>query len=92
MKYYLRLNNFYFEKATTIKEAFAILSYYEFRLIYIIINDKISEEFFSLYEKNIKKLGVATANIILSDGNINLNNKYINDPFLNPGRIVDDFS
>ena len=92
LKYYLRLNNFYFEKSTTVEEAFSILSNYEFKLIFIIINDKLSEEFFSLYDKNIKKLGVVTANIILNDGNINLNNNYINDPFLNPGKVVDDFS
>ena len=48
LKYSLKLNNFYFEKATINKEAFSILSNYEFKLIYIIINDKVSEEFVSL--------------------------------------------
>ena len=92
LKYSLKLNNFYFEKATTIREAFSILSNYEFKLIYIIINDKLSEEFFSKYEENIKKLGVVTANIIFCEDKSKLNNYFINDSFLNPGGVTDDFS
>ena len=92
LKYSLKLNNFYFEKATTIREAFSILSNYEFKLIYIIINDKLSEEFFSQYEENIKKLGVVTANIIFCEDKSKLNNYFINDSFLNPGGVTDDFS
>ena len=45
-KYSNNLKDFYFEKATTITEAFSILSNYEFKMIYIIINDKLSEQFF----------------------------------------------
>ena len=92
LKYSLKLNNFYFEKATTIREAFSILSNYEFKLIYIIINDKLSEEFFYKYEENIKKLGVVTANIIFCEDKSKLNNYFINDSFLNPGGVTDDFS
>jgi len=53
-----QLKNFYFERATTINEAYSILSNYEFKIIYIIINDKLSEKFFSEYINEIKNLGV----------------------------------
>ena len=92
LKHSLNLNNFYFEKATTIKEAFSILSNYEFKLVYIIINDKLSEEFFSLYEENIKKLSLVTANIIFYENDLQLNKNFINDSFLNPAGVFKDFS
>ena len=92
LKYSLKLNNFYFEKATTAKEAFSILSNYEFKLIYVIINNKLSEEFFSLYEENIKKLGVVTANIIFCEEKSQFDKYFKDDPFLNPGGVTDDFS
>ena len=66
-KYSENLKNFYFERATTIKEAFSILSNYEFKMVHIIINDKLSKKFFSEYINEIKKLGVVTANIIFCD-------------------------
>ena len=91
-KYSNNLKDFYFEKATTITEAFLILSNYEFKMIYIIINDKLSEQFFSKYLKKIKKLGVVTANIIFCDEEPKENKQYFNDPFLNPGKIVTDFA
>ena len=91
-KYSNNLKDFYFEKATTITEAFSILSNYEFKMIYIIINDKLSEQFFSKYLKKIKKLGVVTANIIFCDEEPKENKQYFNDPFLNPGKIVTDFA
>ena len=91
-KYSENLKNFYFERATTIKEAFSILSNYEFKMIHIIINDKLSEKFFSEYINEIKKLGVVTANIIFCDEEPKNKNKFLNDPFLNPGKVVTDFS
>ena len=66
-KYSKNLNDFYFERATSIIEAFSILSNYEFKMIYIIINNKLSEKFFSIYIEEVKKLGVVTANIIFCD-------------------------
>ena len=61
-------------------------------MIYIIINDKLSEKFFSEYINEIKKLGVVTANIIFCDNDSKCINKFLNDPFINPGKIVTDFS
>jgi hypothetical protein len=61
-------------------------------MIYIIINDKLSEKFFSEYTDEIKKLGVVTANIIFCDEEPKNKNKFFNDPFINPGKIVTDFS
>ena len=92
LKYSLKLNDFYFEKVTTIKEAFSFLSNYEFKLIYLIINDKLSKEFISSYEKIIKQLGVVTANIIFCEDASQFNENFINDSFLNPGGVVSDFS
>ena len=86
------LKDFYFEKATTIKEAYLVLSNHEFNLVYIIINDKLSRDFFQQYEENIKKLGVVTANIIFYDGKTEIKNEFINNQFLNPGKVVTDFS
>ena len=91
-KYSENLKNFYFERATTIKEAFSILSNYEFKMVHIIINDKLSKQFFSEYIDEIKKLGVVTANIMFCDEEPKEKNKFLNDPFLNPGKIVTDFS
>ena len=91
-KFSEKLKDFYFEKATTIREAFLILSNYEFKLVYIIINDKLSDYFFLKYEDEIKKLGVVTANIIFCDEEPKIMKKYFNDPFLNPGKIVTNFS
>ena len=91
-QYSSNLKDFYFEKATTITEAFSILSNYEFKMIYIIINDKLSEQFFSEYLPKIKKLGVVTSNIIFCDEVPKNNKKYFNDPFLNPGKIVTNFA
>ena len=91
-KYSQQLKCFYFERATTITQAFSILSNYEFKMIYIIINDKLSEKFFSEYIDEIKKLGVVTANIIFCDEEPKNKNKFFNDPFINPGKIVTDFS
>ena len=91
-KYSEELKNFYIEKATTIDEAYSILSNYEFKMIYIIINDKLSSEFFYRYNVEIKKLGVITANIIFCDEEPKIKNIYFNDPFINPGKIVTDFS
>jgi hypothetical protein len=91
-KYSENLKNFYFERATTIKEAFTILSNYEFKMVHIIINDKLSKQFFSEYIDEIKKLGVVTANIIFCDEDPKEKSKYLNDPFLNPGKVVTDFS
>jgi hypothetical protein len=61
-------------------------------MIYIIINDKLSEKFFSEYTDEIKKLGVVTANIIFCDEEPKNKNKFFNDPFINSGKIVTDFS
>lgn len=91
-KYSENLKNFYFERATTIKEAFTILSNYEFKMVHIIINDKLSKQFFSEYIDEIKKLGVVTANIMFCDEEPKEKNKFLNDPFLNPGKVVTDFS
>ena len=91
-KYSENLKNFYFERATTIKEAFTILSNYEFKMVHIIINDKLSNQFFSKYIDEIKKLGVVTANIMFCDEEPKEKNKFLNDPFLNPGKVVTDFS
>jgi len=91
-KYSEQLKSFYFERVTTITQAFSILSNYEFKMIYIIINDKLSEKFFSEYIDEIKKLGVVTANIIFCDEEPKNKNKFFNDPFINPGKIVTDFS
>ena len=90
--YSAQLKKFYFERATTINEAYSILSNYEFKMTYIIINDKLSEKFFSEYINEIKKLGVVTANIIFCDNDSKCINKFLNDPFINPGKIVKDFS
>ena len=90
--YSAQLKKFYFERATTINEAYSILSNYEFKMIYIIINDKLSEKFFSEYINEIKKLGVVTANIIFCDNESKCINKFLNDSFINPGKIVTDFS
>ena len=87
-----QLTNFYFEKATTVKEAYNVLSNYEFNFIYIIINDKLSKEFLKKYEEIIKKLGVVTANIIFCDEKLKIKNGCMNNPFLNPGKVVTDFS
>ena len=87
-----QLNNYYFEKVTTVNEAYSILSNYEFNFIYIIINDKLSTEFFLKYEEMIKKLGVVTANIIFCEDASQFNENFINDSFLNPGGVVSDFS
>ena len=92
IKYSDNLKDFYFERATTIEEAYSILSNYEFKMIYVIINDKLAEKFFSQYEKKIKLLGVVTANIIFCEKEPEIKNKYINDSFFNPGKIVTDFS
>ena len=92
LKYSLNLNNFYFEKATTVKEAFLILSNYEFKLVYIIINEKLSKEFFLTFDDNIKKLSLVTANIIFCENKSQLNEIFINDSFLNPGGVVTEFS
>ena len=91
-KYSENLKNFYFERATTTKEAFTILSNYEFKMVHIIINDKLSNQFFSKYIDEIKKLGVVTANIMFCDEEPKEKNKFLNDPFLNPGKVVTDFS
>jgi len=91
-KYSEQLKDFYFERATTINEAYSILANYEFKMVYIIINDKLSKKFFSEYIDEIKKLGVETANIIFWDEEPKTNNIFFNDPFLNPGKIVTDFS
>jgi len=91
-QYSKELKDFYFEKATTIDEAYLILSNYEYKLIYIIINEKLSNDFFSVYEQNIKKIGVVTANIIFCDEESKVKNQYINNPFINPGKIVTNFS
>ena len=61
-------------------------------MVHIIINDKLSMQFFSEYIDEIKKLGVVTANIIFCDKEPKNKNKFVNDPFLNPGKIVTDFS
>ena len=91
-KYSKNLNDFYFERATSIIEAFSILSNYEFKMIYIIINNKLSEKFFSIYIEEVKKLGVVTANIIFCDEEPKNKNNFFNDPFLNPGGVVTNFS
>jgi len=91
-KYSEQLKDFYFERATTINEAYLILANYEFKIVYIIINDKLSKKFFSKYIDEIKKLGVVTANIIFCDEEPKTNNIFFNDPFLNPGKIVTGFS
>ena len=91
-KYSEQLKNYYFEKATTINEAYSILSNYEFKMIYIIINDKLSERFFLNYIEEIKKLGVITANIIFCDEEPKNKPLFFNDPFINPGKIATDFS
>ena len=91
-KYSDHLKDFYFEKATTINEAYTILSNYEFKMIYIIINDKLSERFFLNYIEEIKKLGVITANIIFCDKEPKNKPLFFNDPFINPGKITTDFS
>ena len=85
--YSTQLKNFYFERATTINEAYSILSNYEFKMIYIIINDKLSDKFFSEYINEIKKLGVVTANIIFCDNESKCIIKFLNDPFINPGKL-----
>jgi hypothetical protein len=61
-------------------------------MVHIIINDKLSKQFFSEYIDEIKKLGVVTANIIFCDEDPKEKSKYLNDPFLNPGKVVTDFS
>lgn len=93
-KYSSSLKDFYIEKATTIKEAFLILSNYEFKFVYVIINGKLSREFFSQYEEKIKQLGVVTSNIIFCDEveKLLIPKEYINHPFLNPGKLAIDFS
>ena len=90
-KYSTNLKDYYFERATTITEAFSILSNYEFKMIYIIINDKLSEKFFSEYLKKIQKLGIVTANIIFCD-EVPKKKYFHNDPFLNPGGIAINFA
>jgi len=91
-KYSEQLINFFIERATTITEAFSILSYYEFKMIYIIINDKLSIKFFSRYIDELKKLGVVTANIKFDDEEPKSKNEFFNDPFIIPGKIFSDFS
>jgi hypothetical protein len=86
------LKNFHFERATTVQEAYLILSNYEFKFVYIIINYKLSEKFFKQYTEKIKKLGVVTANIIFCEEEPEIKHKYVNDSFFNPGKIVTNFS
>ena len=44
------------------------------------------------YTEEIKKLGVVTANIIFCDEEPKCKHLFFNDPFINPGKIVTDFS
>ena len=68
------------------------LSNYKFKFVYIIINDKLADKFFSKYEEAVKRLGVITANIIFCDQQPKLKKDYMNNPFLNPGKVVTNFS
>ena len=52
-KYSSSLKDFYIEKATTIKEAFLILSNHEFKFVYVIINGKLSHNSFHNTRKKL---------------------------------------
>ena len=50
-------------------------------MIYIIINDKLSEHFFSEYIEEVKNLGVVTDNIIFCDEEPKIKKGFIMVPF-----------
>ena len=63
----------------------------KFKLIYVVINGNLIDNFFKSYSQKIKDIKFILANIIICK-NIyeHIKKKYINDLFYNPGGITDD--
>ena len=64
----------------------------QFKFVYFIINYELFESFTQIYNNTyIKEISAIIASIIITD-NIyeNINKKYVNDPFYNPGGITDN--
>ena len=58
------LNDFSFTLVTSVKEGYICLNKFKFELIYIILSDRLAEEFLVLYEDKLQKLCIVTLNII----------------------------
>ena len=81
------------EKCSTVEEAFQIIKNkritYRFELIYVVIYIDLFEEYCEIYSKQSDFL---CASIIFSENVYdNINKKYINDFFYNPGGITDNY-
>ena len=81
------------QKCSTVKKAFQFIrnnrKIYRFELIYVVIYIDLFEEFCEIYSKESDFL---LASIIFSENVYdNVNKKYINDLFYNPGGITDNY-
>ena len=84
-------------RVESVKEAFDIITepnnydQYKFRLFYVIVSGKLSEEFFTEYIKKITKYHILAATIIYckeKTQKINERKPFYLDTFLNPGKVV----
>ena len=84
--------NFSFQNFPDLKNAFAQLKKIRFEFVFVIINCKLFEEFAKVYNKEFtKENSVIITSIIFCDNvYAHINNKNVNDPFINPGGITDD--
>ena len=85
------LKNFSFTLVTSVKEGYECLSKFKFELIYVILSGRLAEEFLDIYEENLQKLHIITLNIIFCfNRKFHETKKYANDPFYNPGGVVNN--
>ena len=80
-------------KANSVKEAFDLIQkdyiFFKFKLLYIVITEELSEEFFIEYNKRSSELIFLTATIIYTKETNNSNlkkNVFYGDPYLNHGK------
>ena len=88
------LKDFDFLLATTVEQGYELLAKEEnqYQRIFIITSGRLSLDFLLQYEKNLKKLNVATSNIIFCNyKKVHEAKVYANDPWYNPGKVVTSF-
>ncbi|MCQ2819160.1 MAG: C2 family cysteine protease, partial [archaeon] len=83
-----------FHLVKTVEEGYKLLAKdeFKFKLVHVIMSGSMSPEFMENFENIMKKLKIATANIIFC-GNYKYWNSqpYSNDAFKNPGKVVTEF-
>ena len=92
----LEIALFYFEiyKCKSVKEAFELIknnyNRFQFKLIYIILNEELCEAFIKKYMENSLKFHFITATVIFSSkfDETLFKKPFFSDPFLNHGKIV----